>query len=51
MSLEERLNYKNKLEDVADNKVGVWEITEYLNSKMLDYKNLIDDGLAEERQP
>ena len=51
MSLEERLNYKNKLEDVADNKVGVWEVTEYLNSKMLDYKNLIDDGLAEERQP
>lgn len=54
MSLEERLKFTSMLDDISNNQTRVWRVlrvTEWLNSKMLDYRYLIRDGLAEERKP
>ena len=48
MSLEEKLRYQELLDGVANRTIGVWEVTEWLNYKQFDYKDLIGRGLAEE---
>jgi hypothetical protein len=48
MTSEEKEYYQSLLDGVADQTKEVWEVTEWLNRKMFDYKDLISQGLAEE---
>ena len=48
VSHEEKLRYQELLDGVANRTKGVWEVTEWLNDKQFDYKDLIDEGLVEE---
>ena len=49
MTSEEKEYYQSLLDGVADQTKEVWEVTEWLNRKMFDYKDLISQGLAEEK--
>ena len=47
MTNEEKIKYETLLANAAvDGKV--WEVTDWLNSNMFDYRGLIDDNLAVE---
>lgn len=48
MTNDEKDYYQSLLDGVADHTIDVWEVTEWLNRKMFDYKDLIGKGLAEE---
>ena len=48
MTSKEKEKYKELLDGVAAQTTGVWEVTEWLNHKLFDYKGLIEKGLAEE---
>lgn len=48
MTSEEKEYYQSLLDGVADQTKEVWEVTEWLNRKLFDYKDLISQGLAEE---
>jgi len=48
MTSEEKEYYQSLLDGVADHTIDVWEVTEWLNRKLFDYKDLIGKGLAEE---
>lgn len=48
MTSDEEERYKKLLIGVANLTTDVWEVTEWLNRKLFDYKNLIGNGLAEE---
>ena len=48
MTIDEKERYKELLDGVKDGTKGVWEVTEWLNHKLFDYKDLIGQGLAEE---
>ena len=48
MTIQEKERYQKLLDGVANQTTGVWEVTEWLNSELFDYKNLIGEGLAEE---
>ena len=49
MTSEEKEYYQSLLDGVADQTKEVWEVTEWLNRKMFDYKDLISQGLAEKK--
>ena len=49
MTNDEKERYQEMLDGVANHSTGVWEVTEWLNHKLFDYKDLIGQGLAEER--
>ena len=48
MTNQEKEDYQEMLDGVANHTTEVWEVTEWLNSELFDYKNLIGEGLAEE---
>ena len=48
MTSDEEERYKKLLIGVANLTTDVWEVTEWLNRKLFDYKNLIGNGLAKE---
>lgn len=48
MTNDEKDYYQSLLDGVADHTIDVWEVTEWLNRKLFDYKDLIGKGLAEE---
>ena len=48
MTNDEKEHYQSLLDGVADHTKDVWEVTEWLNRKLFDYKGLIGQGLAEE---
>ena len=48
MTIREKERYQELLDGVANQTTGVWEVTEWLNNKLFDYKNLIGQRLAEE---
>lgn len=49
MTNDEKDYYQSLLDGVADHTKDVWEVTEWLNRKLFDYKDLIGKGLAEEK--
>lgn len=49
MTNDEKERYQSLLDGVADQTKEVWEVTEWLNRKLFDYKDLIGKGLAEEK--
>ena len=49
MTSDEKDYYQSLLDGVANQTKGVWEVTEWLNRKLFDYKDLIGQGLAEEK--
>ena len=49
MTSDEKERYQELLDGVANQTKGVWEVTEWLNRKQFDYKDLIGQGLAEEK--
>ena len=49
MTSDEKDYYQSLLDGVADQTKDVWEVTEWLNHKLFDYKDLIGKGLAEEK--
>ena len=49
MTNDEKEHYQSLLNGVASQTTGVWEVTEWLNRKLFDYKDLIGQGLAEEK--
>jgi len=49
MTIDGKERYKELLDGVKDGTKGVWEVTEWLNRKLFDYKDLIGQGLAEEK--
>lgn len=49
MTNEEKERHQSLLEGVANQTTGVWEVTEWLNRGLFDYKDLIGQGLAEEK--
>lgn len=48
MTSKEKEKYQELLDGVANQTIGVWEVAEWLNNKLFDYKDLIGKGLAEE---
>ena len=48
MTNDEKEYYQSLLDGVANHTKGVWEVAEWLNNKLFDYKDLIGKGLAEE---
>lgn len=48
MTSQEKERYQELLDGVANQTTGVWEVTEWLNNNLFDYKDLIGKGLAEE---
>ena len=48
MTNQEKEDYQEMLDGVANHTTEVWEVTEWLNSELFDYKELIGEGLAEE---
>ena len=48
MTSDEKDYYQSLLDGVANQTIGVWEVTEWLNERLFDYKDLIGKGLAEE---
>lgn len=48
MTNDEKERYQTLLDGVANHTTDVWEVTEWLNRKLFDYKDLIGQGLAEE---
>ena len=48
MTSQEKERYEELLEGVANHTTGVWEVIEWLNNHLFDYKDLIDMGFAEE---
>lgn len=49
MTNDEKDYYQSLLDGVANQTKGVWDVTEWLNRKLFDYKDLIGQGLAEEK--
>lgn len=49
MTDDEKEHYQSLLDDVKCGAKNVWEATEWLNRNLFDYKNLIGQGLAEEK--
>lgn len=49
MTIDENKRYQEMLDGVANHSTGIWEVTEWLNQKLFDYKDLIGQGLAEKR--
>lgn len=48
MTNQEKEKYQALLEGVVNKTKGVWEVTEWLNENMFDYKDLIGKRLAKE---
>ena len=48
MTIDEKERYQELLDGVTNQTTEVWEVTEWLNRKLFDYKDLIGKGLAEE---
>ena len=48
MTSEEKDYYQSLINDATNHVIGIWEVTEWLNQRMFDYKDLIGQGLAEE---
>lgn len=48
MTIDEKERYQELLDGVANQTTEVWKVTEWLNRKQFDYKDLIGQGLAEE---
>ncbi len=48
MTYDEKTRYQELLDGVANQTKSVWEVTEWLNLNLFDYKDLIGEGLAEE---
>ena len=48
MTNDEKEKYQSLLDDVKYGTKGPWDVTEWLNSKLFDYKDLIGEGMAEE---
>lgn len=48
MKNDEKEKYQSLLDDVKYEAKGSWDVTEWLNSNLFDYKGLIGKGLAEE---
>ena len=49
MTDKEKERYQELLDGVASQTTEIWEVTEWLNRKLFDYKDLIGLGLAEEK--
>lgn len=49
MTSDEKERYQELLDGVASQTTETWEVTEWLNRKLFDYKDLIGKGLAEEK--
>ena len=49
MTSKEKERYQELLDGVAGRTTNVWEVTEWLNDNLFDYKDLIGQGLAEEK--
>ena len=49
MTYDEKERYQSLLDGVTNQTTEVWEVTEWLINKQFDYKNLIGQGLAEEK--
>jgi hypothetical protein len=49
MTIDEKERYQELLDGVTNQTTEVWEVTEWLNRKLFDYKDLIGKGLAEEK--
>ena len=49
MTIDGKERYKELLDGVTNQTTEVWEVTEWLNRKLFDYKDLIGKGLAEEK--
>lgn len=49
MTIDEKERYQELLDGVTNQTTEVWEVTEWLINKQFDYKNLISQGLAEEK--
>lgn len=49
MTDKEKEHYQSLLNGVKNGAKGVWEVTEWLNENSFDYKDLIGQGLAEEK--
>jgi len=49
MTDKEKDHYQSLLNGVRNGAKGVWEVTEWLNDNSFDYKDLIGQGLAEEK--
>ena len=48
MTSDEKERYQELLDGVINQSTGVWEVTEWLNRNLFDYKDLIGKELAEE---
>ena len=48
MTNQEKEDYQEMLDGVANHTTEVWEVTEWLNRGLFDYYDLIGMGLAEE---
>ena len=48
MTIDEKERYQELLDGITNQTTEVWEVTEWLNCKLFDYKDLIGQGLAEE---
>ena len=48
MTIREKERYQELLDGVANHSTGIWEVAEWLNYRLFDYKDLISQGLAEE---
>jgi len=48
MTNQEKEDYEEMLDGVANHTTEDWEVTEWLNRGLFDYNNLIGMGLAEE---
>jgi len=48
MTNDEKERYQKLLDGVTNQNTEIWEVTEWLNRKLFDYKDLIGQGLAEE---
>lgn len=48
MTNGEKERYQVLIDGIANHTTEVWEVTEWLNKELFDYKDLIGKGLAEE---
>ena len=48
MTNDEKERYQELLDGVTNQNTEIWEVTEWLNRKLFDYKDLIGEGMAEE---
>ena len=49
MTDKEKEKYQSLLDGVTNHTTNVWVVTEWLNDNLFDYKDLIGQGLAEEK--